>query len=156
MAIDQGAKPSITNISHIRANEMHEVRVPFRAATCGTRTLYVKVHPYAQVGTATFKVRIKPLPVVRELTRQTHALQLSARDKRYLLDLLRDARQLFRRLDVRGAMSKLAAYREKIEGLRGGAIPVKEADAILAQLDLLTSCVGLDMEMTKQELTEDQ
>lgn len=154
---DAGGKLfDVERVSHIRANEAHQVRVPLRPATCGRHTLYVKTHPQAQVSTATLRVRIKPLPVVRELTRQTLALEVPARDKRYLLNLLREARQSFRRLDVGGAMSKLDAYREKIAGMRGGTIPVAQADAILAQLDLLRSCVGLDMEMTKQELMEDQ
>jgi hypothetical protein len=155
----QGGKLfDVENVAHIRANEGHQVRVPFRAETCGLHTLYVTTHPQAQTATTTLKVRVKPLPVLRELIRQTKALELPKPDRRHLLDLLREARQFFRQRDVQGALSKLAEYRSMIEAMRGTVIPVDKADMILAQVDLISSCVGVDLaqDMTQEELMEDQ
>jgi hypothetical protein len=148
----------VEHIAHIRANEAHQVRVPFRAESCGVHTLYVTTHPQAQTATATLNVRIKPLPVVRELIRQTKALALRGHDRRELLTLLREARQLFRHRDVVGALHKLDVYRGRIEALRGHTIPVEKADDIMAQLDLISSCVGIDAhyEMSHEELMEDE
>jgi hypothetical protein len=48
------------HITHIRANEVAEARVPFRAATCGVHTLYVETHPQTKTARTTLNVRRKP------------------------------------------------------------------------------------------------
>ena len=133
-------------LAHIRAHEVAEARVPFRAETCGVHTLYVKTYPQVNTAKTTLSVRSKPLlPTVQGLISQTRQLALPRHkhDKNnYLLDLLYEARQSIKHHDITGALNKLAEYRVSIEKMRGHTIPAAQADQILAQLGRISSCTG--------------
>lgn len=129
-------------IAHVRDGDDYQVRVPYRAKTCGRHTLYLDINAQTSPVTATVDVPGDPSATVQELLDSTFALQMRAGDRQHLVNRLLDIEQsLGAGQNIDASLTAVEHYRQDVDSMRGNMIPVAQADEMLDKSDLLTTCV---------------
>ncbi|HWO99718.1 MAG TPA: VCBS repeat-containing protein [Methylococcus sp.] len=139
-------------ISHIRPNEAHQIRVPFRPSQCGTHTITLVTHPHRVTAWTKLKVTADVLSELRELIRMTPQLQAPGRLIRPFIflpgqqggdlrSLLEAARKAFRQGDRVAGMRALQQFQQQVQALRGKSISKRRADLLQTRAGLILKCL---------------
>ncbi len=127
-------------VSHIRANETHQVRVPFHPTECGTHTITLVTQPRGETARTTLEVTINVQSAVRKLIRLTRKLDLPGRQGGGLMELLKTAQKAFKQKNKAAALQALQEFKQKVEGRRGKGIAPEQADIMLARAGEIQTC----------------
>lgn len=128
-------------VSRVRAEDVHQLRVPYRPTTCGEHTISLEVEPTGATARTNFQVTVNAGKAVKKMEREAKKLELRGRTEGGLLKLIKDTREAFAKKYTAKGLDLLKQVRQRVEQLRGQDVPQLPVKVLLAQIGQVFDCV---------------